>query len=162
MKIVNNGKLGIHEAKTTGVHGAGDEHLALFGEASQVLNKVVWKDVSEQALYDANRTATLDWTDLDLTALTSVAAKYALIVLVLKIDSISAGAYCKLEVRKNGTTPTYNNRLDSHYSGGNRAGSNVFMSCVIGLDAGQVIEYRLTVDGTIQFDTYVRVVGYIE
>ena len=141
-----------------------DETKLITGANLKVaMGRIVWKDASEQALSDSNRTVTLDWTDLDLTAYTSANAKFALLQLVVVIDSIvETGDYIDLAVRKNGTTPDYYPRCALYYDVGARAGAALHQHCTIALDSGQVIEYRIGIAGTTQADSYIRVLGYME
>ena len=124
-------------------------------------SKVIWKDVSEAALTDTNRTSTLDWTDLDLSAYTSPNAKLAILRLGLGADTIGADPVSEVAVRKNGTTPSYYPvmRLDK---AGVTASSHHDMVTPIGLDSEQKIEYKIIVGTGWQVDTYIRVLGYIE
>lgn len=135
---------------------------ALAAAIAGGLSKVVWKDVSERALSDLNRTTSLDWTDLDLTAYTSSDAKFVIIMAFVNIDSITGAGYGNYYLRKNGTTPAYQPLSMFGYYRGDLAGGVDTKMWVIGLDSGQVIEYKISVSGTIQFDTYIDVLGYIE
>lgn len=125
-------------------------------------SKVVWKDASEQALADLNRTTTLDWTDLDLTAYTSAAAKCGLLQLHLNLDSVTGDAYAYMGIRKNGTTPTYYPIIIVNTNAGHTAGWAPRHFYIVGLDSGQIIEYTIVISGTIQVDNYINVLGYIE
>ena len=124
--------------------------------------KFVGKENAE-ILTISNRTATLAYTDLDLTAYTSPNAKYAKIGGMINVDSVTAGANNQacLSLRKNGTTPTW--AIVCWVDGGVQvAGSRVYFSAMVEMDSGQVIEYGIVVSGTIQFDTYMWLEGYIE
>lgn len=149
-----------HKDITTGVHGAGANYIAHFGQENQVVSKIIWKDASESAMADSDRTSSLDWTDLDLTATTSANAKIALLELFIRTDSYTSGN-TYLSVRKNGTTPDQYPMIlaDTVVTG--------FMStrlgyCLLGLDSGQVVEYSITLGTTTQVDTGIRVLGYVE
>ena len=149
--------MGIH------THARYTDAEALAAAIAGGLSEVIWKDASERALIDLNRTTTLDWTDLDLTASTSANAKFAVLKCLIHIDSITAGSanYAWLELRKNGTTPTY--RAGITVDGGWIIAGSYFVSeVIVGLDAGQIVEYKLTAAGTVQFDSYIDVLGYIE
>ena len=154
-----NTAIATHAALTTGVHGAGSNHLALFGAASTLVSRVVWKDVSENALSDENRSSTLDWTDLDLTAYTSADAKFAIVKLEIVIDSYTNGTIV-LRVRKNGTTPSDTPALLGRQ--GTENANYAWSRDIVGLDSGRVLEYRLEVTGTAQADFRIYVLGYIE
>ena len=135
---------------------------ALAAAIAGGLNKIVWKDASEQALADLNRTTTLDWTDLDLTAYTSADAKFAILTLIIAVDSIEGVSGAYIGVRKNGTTPTWYQVVNVASRNGDIAGSSHYATAIVGLDSGQVIEYILSMYTTIQFDSYINVLGYIE
>lgn len=163
MKIVNsNSGVVAHALLTTGVHGAGSDHLGLFGEASQLLNKVIWKDESEQAFHDANQTTSVDWTDIDLTAYTSANAKLAIIQMLLKLNSYTGSYTSYLFLRKNGTTPAQYSTVRIATSDGDIVGVYKRYTVLIGLDAGQVIEYKIDIIGTCDVKASVNVLGYIE
>lgn len=124
-------------------------------------SRVVGKATNTTDIADTNRTTTLNWTDLDLTSATSASAKFALMRIQITIDSINGAANCSIGLRKNGDTPTYypSLRLDSTWAAG---GTSLHGFVIVELDSGQVCEYTLTATGTIQFDTYAMVLGYIE
>ena len=122
---------------------------------------VIWKDTSEQALLDINRTTTLDWTDLDLTAFTSPKAKLAILQLQFYLGSITGGK-AVLEVRKKGTTTTYNNFIVAGANQGDLADAELEGLAIVGLDAGQTIEYKITITATITITSMINVLGYIE
>lgn len=125
------------------------------------LTKVTWKDASANALADMNRTETLEWTDLDLTAHTSSDAKLAILLLRLRADVLGLDD-CLLKLRKNGTAPAANSYLAL-----DAAGTTVLVfhhqHAIIGLDTSQVIEYSIQLGpGGWQIDTIIDVLGYIE
>ena len=123
---------------------------------------VVWA-YTANVLADLNRTTALAATDLDLTAATSANAKFVILQVTIGIDSITAGAanFAELYINQNGQSPKgwYRFRIDG---AGSAASSLQHGQCIMGMDAGQVIEYELDVGGTIQFDTFISVLGYIE
>jgi len=125
-------------------------------------SKVIWKATSENALTDSDRTASLGFTDLDLTAYTSADAKFAIVRLYIKIDSITPAATATLDIRKNGNTPDVCSRVRVSSLNGNIAGAQDLETAIIGLDGGQVLEYAITIGGTIQVDSMIDVLGYIE
>lgn len=133
---------------------------ALAAAIAGGLSAVIWKDASERALADLNRVASLGWTTLDLTAYTSADAKFAIITLRMNIDAYTNGDLY-LHVRKNGTTPGEHLRIIV-LSVNAVAGGFYEHYCIVGLDAGQVIEYKIDLTGVAQIDTYIEVLGYIE
>lgn len=148
-----------HAALTTGVHGLGALHAAGFHTAGQAVSKVIWKDASTRPLEDAGRTVTLDWTDLDLTAHTSANAKLALLRLAIYTEPYTSGEV-HLAVRKNGTTP-----MAYPYVSGSREDVTAYWRrqfVIVGLDAGQVIEYTIVITETATVYSYIDVLGYIE
>ncbi|MBA7640891.1 hypothetical protein ES703_48562 [subsurface metagenome] len=125
------------------------------------LTKFVWKDASQTAMTDLDRTESLPYTDLVLTPFTSPAAKLAILLLRARADTIGTGAATRFSVRKNGTAPAAYptmtlNRL------GITAGSYHFTQVIVGLDAAQTIEYWIAVGTNWQVDTRISVMGYIE
>ena len=124
------------------------------------LTKVIWKDVSANALTDESRTTALDWTDLDLTNVTSANAKFALLLLrFVPADAGTAGDSV-LAIQKNGTTPTYYNEIRVGYVEGNWAYRHLFV--IQGLDSGRIIEYKITPATGATINSYIDVLGYIE
>lgn len=158
-ETVDGVDISVHAVATTAVHDVGGNHIAEFGQAGQVVSKIVGKDASESALNLANQSSSTTWTDLDLTAYTSADAKWAYLRLAVHIDSYASG-YVLLRVRKNGTTPT---RYPLCYGAQEDASSNFAEIFVWAeMDSGQVIEYDIFIDGTAQADFNIDVLGYIE
>ncbi|MBA7688264.1 hypothetical protein ES703_96743 [subsurface metagenome] len=123
-------------------------------------SKVVWKDASEGVINDDDRTAWLDWTDLDITAETSPHAKFAILMLRLKAGTKGTGTSCELKVRKNGTTPSYCPQLKIRQE--TIEGQTYYRLVTVGLDSDRVLEYTLSVGTDWVLDTDVSVLGYIE
>ena len=123
-------------------------------------SKVVWKDVSEAALDDLNRTVSTGWIVLDLSAYTSPNAKLAILRLGLGCDT-AGSLVSEVAVRKNGTTPAHYPimRVDTK---GISVGVWHDVVVPVGLDSEQKIQYRILVGSGWQLDTYIRVLGYIE
>jgi hypothetical protein len=120
-----------------------------------------WKDTPEQALSLADQAASVTWADLDLTATTSANAKMALIQLVMDADVIGGGTSSKLEVRKNGTTPTYTPSIFLDVAGCT-VDVPIITQQIIGLDSGQVMEYQFTCGAGWTCDLWINVLGYWE
>ena len=131
---------------------------------SNDVSKVVWKATNAASVSDLNRTTTLDWTDLDLTSVTSANAKFAILMVQISIDSITAGVSNQVvvEIRKNGDTPSWAAFILTADGGVYVASSIIRNQGMCAVDAGQVLEYKITIGGTIQCDTYITVIGYIE
>ena len=125
-------------------------------------SQVVWKDASQYALQDSDRSTTLEWTDLDLSAFVSSSAKLVYLKLMLHVDSIAADGGAILGVRKNGTTPDDYPASKVDYKAGDRDGIWYRLHAWCGLDANQVLEYSIAITGTIQVDSTISVLGYIE
>jgi hypothetical protein len=149
-----------HVDATTGIHGAGSNYIAHFGQANQVVNKIVWLDASVSVMADSDRTVALGWTDLDLTASTSASAKFAILRLSGMCSVPGTGDTNALLVRKNGTTPA--NCPDIQLTYTLPAWTAAQAIVIVGLDAGQVLEYSIAVAVGAHFYTYIQVLGYIE
>jgi hypothetical protein len=123
--------------------------------------KVVWKDLSGQALVDSDRTSTIDFTDLDLTSYTSSDTKLACLLLSIKPDTVGAGDYCSLRVRKNGQTAGVQPVL---FLGKNEATVDCYYyaQVFVGVDSNQIMEYSITVGTGWQIDSWIYVLGYWE
>lgn len=133
---------------------------ALAAAIAGGLSKVIWKDADANVLNLANQVASIGFTDLDLTAVTSANAKFAIVSLRLHSDISGTAIYNLLGVRKNGTAPTlYPAVRIMHDEPDGLYRSEVG---IIGLDSGQVIEYHLTVATNGQVDARIDVLGYIE
>ena len=124
--------------------------------------KIIWKDASEEPVSDLNRTVGLDWTTLDLTAYTSANAKFALLQLFVSLDSVSSSSGAMIRIRKNGTTPDHQPDVQAKYDNGDRSASTSFTHVIVGLDSERKVEYKLHKWGTIQFDSHIVVLGYVE
>jgi len=154
-------ELSNHAALTTGVHGLAALHAAGFHSAGQAVSRVIWKDLSQAALEDLNRTETLDWTTLDLTAYTSADAKIAFVRLQIHVDTVGTGARCLLRARQNGTTSVAFPEIRVNKEAVT-AGNYFSFTSLVGMDSGQVIEYNIIIDTGWQIDSYIDVLGYIE
>jgi len=125
------------------------------------LTKFIWKDASDTAMTDLDRTESLPYTELCLTPFTSPDAKLAILLLRARADTIGTGPATRFSVRKNGTTPAAYPTMTL-----NRLGISVdsyhFQQVIVGLDTAQTIEYWIAVGTNWQVDTRISVQGYIE
>ncbi len=111
------------------------------------------------ALADYNRTSTVGYTDLDLTALTSSNAKLVLVHVRFRADVVGGGAMSYLMVRKNGETqPVISPFLHASCS----VGAERDMTAWIFMDDDQIIEYSIVVGAGWQVDSFIEVHGYAE
>ncbi len=128
---------------------------------TDTLSKVVWKDASQTALNDDNRTSSITWTLLDLIARTSPNAKFAIVRMDLQARVVGIGADSDLKIRKHGTSPAYYPRLIL-----DKAGTTPYvfkyMMAIIGLGQGQKIDYAIDVGTNWTIDSDIKVLGYIE
>uniref|UniRef100_A0A6H2A2N2 Uncharacterized protein n=1 Tax=viral metagenome TaxID=1070528 RepID=A0A6H2A2N2_9ZZZZ len=155
-----DGKVSTHAALTTGIHGVGALHAAGFHTAGQAVSKVIWKDAPAAVLDIDNQATSIDWTDLDLTAATSANAKFAILWMEFTVGALGASDWSTFYLRKNGTAATtpfwqmFHNWPDWFKI------TTVF---IIGMDAGQVIEYKLVLpaDANTAYIT-IHCLGYIE
>jgi hypothetical protein len=150
--------LASHAAATTGVHGAGSSHLALFGAASTLVSRIVWKDAADIVLDLSARTASIDWTDLDLTSYTSANAKLALLQVKFNGEFGTAGDN-SFYMRKNGTSE---DKLMINIPSSHPDYDSVFMTTMMGLDSGQVMEYKLAIATNAVLYVQIVCMGYIE
>jgi hypothetical protein len=128
---------------------------------TDTFSKIIWKDSSQTALSDLNRTSSLNYTALDLTPYTSPNAKLAFVSMRIKPDTVGTGQYCSLSLRKKGTTPTAVPALLLDKAGTTQGVYHKATS-LIGLDAERKIEYNIIVGTNWQIDTRIYVLGYIE
>jgi len=150
-----------HAALATGIHGVGALNIAGFHSAGQEVSKVIWKDGSETAMSDDNRTEDLIPTDLDMTPYTSANAKFAIVRLEMRADTIGTGNYCELRIRKNGTSPAHVPMLILDKAQVTAAVWH-YQVVIIGLDEDGLIEYFINPGTGWQVDSDIRVLGYIE
>lgn len=125
----------------------------------QRVSKAVWKE-TVTVLTDSNRTESLDWTDLDLTAFTSSGAEFAMLLLRVSADTVGTGSYSYLQVRKNGSSSAYVPALRVALEV--TEGVYYFEFVIVGLDSDQVLEYKISVGTDWQIDSRIDLVGYIE
>ena len=121
--------------------------------------KMVWLAASVELVADTGRTASLAWTDKDITANTSPNAKFAILLLRTNCTAYTNN-YAHLEVRKNGDTPTNTPQLMHPSATG--IPDRRYLSAIVGLDSGQVFEYSISVVATGTYDSYIYLLGYIE
>ncbi|MFW9991892.1 MAG: hypothetical protein ACFFD4_07805 [Candidatus Odinarchaeota archaeon] len=138
-----------------------NNYMGADGSIDYLYSALNWKASPDQVLSDTDRTTDQDWTDLDLTAYTSANARLVFLRLRIHIDSVSTGQV-SLNVRKNGDTPSYWPLVFFTDADGRTAGGDYYAIVMCGMDSGQVIEYKIDVSGTIQVDSYIEVLGYIE
>lgn len=150
-----------HAALTTGIHGVGSLHIAGFHSAGQAVDKTIWKATNQRAVNDDDRTVDLAWTELDLTAYTSENAKFAVLMLQLKPNTIGTGSSCNVRVRKHGDTPTYVALLRIPKDGVTVPVATEEV-VEVGLGPGQTIDYTIDVGTGWDIDTEIDVLGYRE
>ena len=154
-------KIATHAALTTGIHGVGALNIAGFHSAGEALSKIIWKDVSETAVSDLNRTTNLSSTVLDLTALTSEKAKGVFLLLEIRADTVGSGNSSYLQLWKNDTSPVHRPTVNL-----DKAGTTVavyqYEEVFVGLDSDRKLEYIIQVGTGWQVDSRIRVLGYIE
>ena len=124
------------------------------------LSKITWMDVSANALKDESRTTALDWTDLNLTTFTSTYNKFALLLLQFHPSVAGTAGDSSFGIRKNGTTPSQFNCIKIAHVEGDWAYRQLFV--IQGLDAGRIIEYKITPATDATVASYIDVLGYIE
>ena len=129
------------------------DHVSSGGYATEL----IWCATDTTVLSLLNQGATVDWTDLDLTAATSASAKAVYLQLSLTVDN-GALDYI-LGVRRNGDTPTMYPciRINSNVA----VATDIWIDQVlVGCDSDQVIEYYLFIGGGGQADCSITVLGY--
>ncbi|MBA7552459.1 hypothetical protein ES705_45020 [subsurface metagenome] len=139
---------------------ADDQEPATKGYVD-TLTKFVWKDASQTAMTDLNRTESLPFTALDLTVFTSPNAKFAILNLRIRADTVGSGTNSGVWVRKHGTTPANCPRLLLDRLGTVQILYH-YAQVIIGLDSAQAIDYLISVGTDWQVDTRIEVLGYIE
>lgn len=148
-----------HAGLTTGAHGAGSDHLALFGVASTVVSKWVWKDASTRELLVEGRTTDLTWTDLDMTTGTSTSAVAMYGRSIILLTSWTSG-YVTMRLRKNGTTPTY--YPDIYGDNQDCAAKINNQNVICGLDTDEILEYYLDFSGVAEATFLIDLFAYLE
>lgn len=122
-----------------------------------------WIAAPAAQMTDSSRDVTLDWTDLDLTSVTSATTVMVYLELYMRTGTIGAGDTAYLGVRKNGETPGGYPRLSvSDYA----ANNDLFYAHVLcGCDADEIVEYTINIvdsSGTISITTIIRTLAYME
>jgi len=132
------------------------DHTTVGGSTAYGL---VWKDASETPLTLTNQAATVDWTDLDLTATTSTNARLAYLQLTVTVDTGNKDYI--FGVRKNGTTPGAYPQI--RINQGLAVATDIWIDeVIVALDANQILEYYLFVEAGGQADCSISVLGYWE
>ena len=156
-----NAKIAAHAALTTAIHGVGSLHVAGFQSAGQALSKVIWRPTVGSVVSDSDRTVTLDWTDVDISYLTGDNAKFAILLLRSKVNTVGTGSYALIGVRKNGETPSYYPLLKP-YQKAVEADDRLYEFVIVGLDSDQVLEYKIELTAGWDIDTDITLLGHIE
>lgn len=139
--------------------------MALTGWLGALAKKITmtWIAAPATQLALVNQTASIAWTALDLTAVTSATASFVYLELQLHLDGVSAGVgdYVSLNVRKNGTAPSWYPCLTLDKADVVAEGYyHKFVLC--GVDTGQVLQYQLDVVGAAwDVDVTIATLGYI-
>jgi len=128
---------------------------------SDTHSKIIWKDTSETAMDDLNRTEPLDRTDLVLTPYTSPIAKTAIVLLRMRADTVGTGNYARLYIRKGGSPATAYPLLVLDKAGTTPAVYH-YQQALIGLNSSQMIWYHIYVGNGWQVDSRISVLGYVE
>lgn len=150
-----------HKGDASAHHARYTDAEALAAAIAGGLSKVIWEDTSVAVMTDWDRTVTLGWTDLDLTAYTSENAKLAILLLQMSAVTIGTGPYSELKARLNGNWSFDYPRLRL-CKPGIVEGYCLYQEAVVGLDSGQVLEYSITVGAGWTVDSRMVVLGYIE
>lgn len=150
-----------HAALTTGVHGVGSNHVAGFHAAGQEVSKVIWLDESLRVMDDNNRSASLDWTELDLTTETSVNAKFAILKLRVSPDVVGSELVSSIQVRKNDQSLYYFPECVVRKAA-SAVGETQFAFVVVGLRSGQLLDYRIVIGTGWTIDSDIQLLGYSE
>lgn len=123
---------------------------------------IVWKDASTRALNLTNVTSEVSYTDLDLTSDTSASATAAIVGVSIHLNTAPSVGDSHVMMRKNGLTPTYMPTLTAEAALGDGSDMRI-MEYIVGLDNGQVMEYRVYVGDTGgDINVTIDVYGYIE
>ena len=145
-----------HAVLTTGVHGAGSDYLALFGQEGQLVNKVIWRTTTSFSL-NTITSSTIGVTDLDLSSQVSAAAKYAILHLSLQTISWSASqAY--LQVQQKGEAGSAVSEVYAQWEADNLNKAYSIMK----MDVNMKIRYTVVIVGTANVQARITVMGYIE
>lgn len=130
-------------------------------QAITSVSTITWLATTQIEVSDVGRIADLNYTDLDLTAHTSALAKFAILKATILITTVSPGNTAQIILRRNGDTP-----VSVMAAGGKGQVAGVscqFQEClIIGLDAGQVLEYSITPGAGQTVSSYLELLGYIE
>ena len=121
---------------------------------------IIWLDAAPRVLTINNQGTSISWTDLDLTAYTSLNAKFALISLEFMVSSLGATNWTVAYLRKKGTTvsvPSW-----SVHPGQNNY-FKVNDNFILALDDARKIQYALTLPGDVSgVYFWLNCLGYIE
>ncbi|MBA7573304.1 hypothetical protein ES708_15100 [subsurface metagenome] len=137
-----------------------DQEPATKGYAD-AFSKVIWKELSETAMDDLNRTISLNRTDLVLTPYTSPIAKIAIVLLRMRAGTVGTANYARLYIRKGGSGAIAYPIIVL-----DKAATTVavyhYQQALIGLNSSQLIWYGIYVGNGWQVDSRISVLGYVE
>ena len=125
--------------------------------------KLIWLSSQPQVMQDLNRSATLDWTDLDLSAKVSANATVCIFRVHGHLDAIAAGMGNRMDFQlreKGAAAPKPSTwTLDG---AGVAAGSDPYEMLTCGINSDKILQYRIALGGTITIDTWIDLLGYFE
>jgi len=140
-----------------------NNYLGATGSLEYLKGRFNWLAASVELVADLNRSTDLAFTDKDITANTSATAAWAVLRLCISTDSTGgSGDMAQLAVRRNGDTPTNYPDLWTNSNNGDLDGAYVTGMVIVGLDASQIFEYAIQITGTIQVDSWIHLLGYID
>lgn len=136
-------------------------YLGADGSLDYLNERFVFLSSPSEVVDDTGRTSSLSYTNLDLTSATAADAHWVYLQIYIYVNSISTAARATVHVRKDGETPTYTPLVSAGEYSGLAADGWVMGQVWCEMTTGQVIEYDISISGTINVDTSIRVLGYI-
>ena len=133
-------------------------------ESISTRTQILWNRAALQIVENTNITSSTSYTEVDVSSQTSDTATMALVRVTLQCDSITGSGRARCYLRRNGDNPvaaaTWGAAIDG--DNGHVAGAQSSDFQIIGLDSGQIFEYRVAISGTIQVDLHINLLGYME
>ena len=156
--------IAVHAALTTAIHGVGELHVAGIQTAGEDASRVFWNlPETLVALSDLNRTETLATpTSLDLRSHTSTKARFAILKIWLRPDTVGTGESCNINLRVTDVPQSASPR-HAIYKDTSKAGNPQYAEVISPeLDEDGTIQYTIYVATDWQLDTIIEVMGWIE
>jgi len=119
---------------------------------------IVWDETAPRVLNLTGQTSNIPWADLDLAAHISAKAKIVFLWVTLTISAFTSGNL-NLRIRKKGTTP---GNYPTFYPWPYEANAMACQFGLCGVDTDEIMQYDVGMSGTLTYNLFIDLLGYLE